>query len=281
MPFTVSPTISKVAYEHVVHKDAGRFGRDERRTDRAVQRLDDSQPTSQTCEAPRHCRNCPAAEYYTDADMQLPNSIETQHVIPVGKTKTDRRERQRTITAHHEAGHALGYFLFRLPYHSLSIVPNSDSAGRIVVSPDDATCFHELAPHEIDQVIVTSFLGFAAEKKFCGRARWKYGSGDYIKAFNLAARWRLDLGADELDPHLRSCWERAKLILERPTHWTSVEKVAQRLLAEGELNSEDAGDIFVQNLRYDFASIYWRHGENPATSKEGRFQSYLVRRSLR
>lgn len=156
------------------------------------------------------------------------------------RTKLDRR----TLTAYHEAGHALAHYLFMIPYLGVSIIPDATHYGR-VVREQTYICNGDLTDREIEEMIISDFCGMAAESRISGRVLWRsYGSGDFNSAFNTMALFA-DISRDEYVHYMRYLWARANVLMKRPGHWEGVELVVSELLNVGNLSAERISEIFV------------------------------------
>jgi hypothetical protein len=203
----------------------------------------------------------------------------TEHHRSDGKAEHSIKLDPRTITAFHEAGHALAYHTYHLPYDSVSIVPGDDgSMGRISVT--SGVDLWDLRPHDRDEVIIAWLAGMAAESRYCGRTRWKHGSEDYVSAFDAVAKLQDHIKIAEIELHLRYLWQRAKVLMSMPGHWAAVEAVAGRLAAECELPSKVINQIIDSHMPVPILQS-WRYEPSPAMSRSGSFLALGIRRTLR
>ncbi len=131
-----------------------------------------------------------------------------------------RRLSDRTLTALHEAGHAVAAVMVGRGFYSVGITINDDRLGTTQLSYLKANARPERALAEI----VVALAGIAAEIEIYGSPR---GCEADIRD---AAQWCLRVDADFFD-----MLEAArKLVLK---HWAAIERVAAVLLDVGTLRA--------------------------------------------
>jgi hypothetical protein len=188
--------------------------------------------------------------------------------------------KQRTATAIHEAGHALAYWLFHVPFTGVSIIPAVGSHyGQIEKEPKLLRADH-MHQREVDERIMIALAGTAAEARHTGRTDWAAGSADFVFAFNLAAKLPY-LSVDDVDHYLRYLWARTQSLFNRSGHWEAVQQIADRLLAEERIDYTAVASIAGSTVQYDLQSNSWRLTRSPAATTVGGFLAFEIRRGLR
>ena len=113
--------------------------------------------------------------------------------------KIEMSEKERTITAYHEAGHAIVgiHADGNDPLHKVSIIPRGRALGVTVNLPEEDR-YHITKP-ELMAKLAMLYGGRAAEKIHLGTDRYTSGaSGDIEQASNLARKMVAEWGMSEL-----------------------------------------------------------------------------------
>jgi len=184
----------------------------------------------------------------------------------------------RTKTAYHEAGHALGYFVFHVPFDGVSIRREPDSYGRVFQKVPREFRVNDLTPRELDGEIILCLAGPASEARLTGRTCWRGGAVDFKEAFDMVAKLE-HLHVEDIEPYLRALWTRANHLFRRPGHWLGVERVAAGLLQREELTYSEVAAILQASLEYDFDSWKWRLTPSPTLACP--MLHLMIRRGLR
>jgi ATP-dependent Zn protease len=189
------------------------------------------------------------------------------------RTREEVAAREREGTAHHEAGHVVYMCHAGLPFDSVDIIANEDILG-YVDNPGICISHYDGSPEEmlieIDRRVVSDLAGLAAETRFKRRLRWKYGSGDFESAIELA---QIRLGPatlTEIEAYLRFQWVRANEFFTDNNRWKAVEAVAQALLQRERLTHEEVAALTRRFLELPIAP-------DPLST----FAKWLIRRGLR
>jgi hypothetical protein len=158
---------------------------------------------------------------------------------------------EREATAYHEAGHAVIGYMFNAQFCSVSIKPNEDSSGRVLVTEDYYQRYSE-GRRERRSVALASFGGPLAEAKYLGMMSYYprmveggcptlYASGLFSDSDIDCAGWRDDWNRCEgsiIDhPMVSEVWS----LLERDDIWRAVTEVALALQETEEMSS---GEVF-------------------------------------
>ena len=157
--------------------------------------------------------------------------------------------REIDLTQFHEAGHAVGFSLYRFPpkritgaltEHDRRSTAFFRSRSGLLLTPD--------ARERAQNYAVACIAGIAAESKFGGiplaDLRETSGKGDYEAVDAIVDRLMIHRGF-EVCPAVRSAytgvWEsRAVALMDQPSVWAAVESVAAELQASaGELGREE------------------------------------------
>jgi cell division protease FtsH len=107
-------------------------------------------------------------------------------------------EKEREVTAYHEAGHALVAHLLpdADPIHKVSIISRGQAAGYTLKLPTEDRRMHRLAEFRAD--LAMSLGGYVAEQEIFGRDNLTTGaSNDLRQATRLARRLITDFGMSE------------------------------------------------------------------------------------
>ena len=121
-------------------------------------------------------------------------------------------EKEREVTAYHEAGHALVAHLLpdADPIHKISIISRGQAAGYTLKIPTEDRRMHRLAEFRADMAM--SLGGYVAEQEVFGRSNLTTGaSSDLRQATRLARSLVTDFGmSDKLGP--RTYGEKEEMI---------------------------------------------------------------------
>ena len=190
---------------------------------------------------------------------------------PERESLTDQRRR---LDAYHEAGHAVVAIALRIPFVHVTVEPDSDSNGCVIIrSYRRATIRQRLSSRkkwkdDARKRICIHMAGFAAiarlggsldEKLYCHDQAWNAGilsriSGKKLKQHELAASieaigsesdwnsirsylndlWGQDVMASYHEYHKQS--KRVFRILMDPSWWRGVEALARALIEEKTIN---------------------------------------------
>jgi cell division protease FtsH len=107
-------------------------------------------------------------------------------------------EKEREVTAYHEAGHALVAHMLpdADPIHKVSIISRGQAAGYTLKLPTEDRRMHRLAEFRAD--LAMSLGGYVAEQEIFGRDNLTTGaSNDLRQATRLARRLVTDFGMSE------------------------------------------------------------------------------------
>jgi hypothetical protein len=140
-------------------------------------------------------------------------------------------------TAYHEAGHAVAAFLLKRPFLYISIVPDSESLGRVTY-PD--TYWNGFVPNaariesrlRLEEEIIKVLAGEAAEGLFAHRLR-RRPREHRPRAIQLARAACQSEG--ELRAYITWLWERGVSLINEPSHRAAVEALALALLEKKEI----------------------------------------------
>ncbi|MDE3155601.1 MAG: hypothetical protein KGN76_10895 [Acidobacteriota bacterium] len=149
-------------------------------------------------------------------------------------SQTDR-ERERWLTARHEAGHAVAAFHYGVPVAQVFAKPDGVSLGST-----------RIAQPELPEDAVVIFCGPLAETEW---AEFKLGAHIRIRPVgtDLEGLKTLADRYGDLDRY----YEEALSFIQDPIVQTQVDQLAQALLVRGRLNDSDARAAagFVQSRR--------------------------------
>jgi len=161
----------------------------------------------------------------------------------MGKTTT--RWPRSTLTAYHEAGHAVIACERGVSFAAVSILKDGESLGRVVPklwADFDIENNQSLrARDRLESVILVALAGGAATWRLTGRCP-KIGIwGDYPQAVHLAEKLHQD--HEVADRYLSYMAARAKAMMELPWTWAAVEALAGGLLDQKQFTGNQARKI--------------------------------------
>jgi len=179
-----------------------------------------------------------------------------------GAAKKDRsalREKDREITAYHEAGHALASALLSTENRvtKLTIIPSSSGAGGFCVSIPPERMYH--TKRDIENQVVTAFAGRCAEEIRFGQDNITTGaSNDIEKATDLIHQYitRFGFGTgilnrnqlDDKPAANQQCHDLAHRLYTQAhellqKNYATLEKLAAQLLLKETLDGEEVAAI--------------------------------------
>ncbi len=160
-----------------------------------------------------------------------------------------KRTKALQTIAYHEAGHAVAAWYVRVRSISLSIMPDSQSLGRLThhsyfagVNPefdDSPRCQRRL-----ENMALVCLAGPAAQRRFNPRGYPQYVKGDYHDAVNFLSYISPD--PDELGAHIGWIEVRARNFVRRDDMWVPIKALAAALLDRGEIPSREIKPIILQ-----------------------------------
>ena len=149
--------------------------------------------------------------------------------------------------AYHEAGHAVAAWEVSLPIKTLSIVPEADTAGRLVhppyfkgVHPDADTS--PCVQRRIENMVFVCYAGPEAERRFNPKGLWKdHAQGDWKQAIEILTH---QVGSDEeLEAYCNLMRIRAKNFIALDHVWEDIEKLADELLVRQKMSGRDVDAV--------------------------------------
>jgi ATP-dependent Zn protease len=149
-------------------------------------------------------------------------------------------------TAYHEAGHAVMMLHLGVRFRTVTIVPEEDSLGHVLkhkvrnFRPDIEMNARTL--FSIDQQIMCSLAGPAAEARFAGRYNRRGAKWDHDNAAKLVD-YLAGEGAGEYALYLRLYKLRAKNMVNSLHFWKQVQSVAQSLLNRQTMTGEEVREL--------------------------------------
>jgi hypothetical protein len=164
------------------------------------------------------------------------------------KQDTKRLER----TAYHEAGHAVAFYHFRIPFFSVDIIPKLGGSGHILhpvlkkFNPKNPKW--NSSPKSIDRAVKTMerserlaiayLAGKAAEERFAKKGNRKWPRKDLNETLSIIERLiGQPKNKDEILWEYFYClWMRAKALFDLPELWAAVEAVAKELFVRKEMD---------------------------------------------
>ena len=175
------------------------------------------------------------------------------------KRSTKRRPRLSRLdqTAYHEAGHAVAYFLNRLPFRYVTIVPKGDSLGHIMGEKLSKKLHNDveygtLTPRQrdrIDREIMGTLGGAAAVAVVRNRRKWDGADSDVRRVFDFADRI---LGNPEAaGAFFKMLWVSVRDCIAIPYNFRAVEALAGELLKCKRVTGREAREIIDRAIMAD------------------------------
>jgi hypothetical protein len=157
----------------------------------------------------------------------------------------ERTTPEDEATAYHEAGHAVAALALDRPVVKVSIRPDRDRLG---------ICFFGKAvfrPSEdwLEREVLIALAGLAAEARHTGVYEREAAGRDLRYARGLSLRRAgNDRQAERLERRLLG---KAEHLLDRGANWRAVVRIAEALLASGEISGRQARHLYDECLRED------------------------------
>lgn len=152
----------------------------------------------------------------------------------VGKESIARQRLRET--AYHEAGHAAASYFLELDFVGVDVVfnPDENRFGQMEAAPWRIPPYpkEQATLDALEHRVITCFAGMAAEVRYTGRLRWKYGSADFNDAFNLALARHSGGSMEEVGAFLSYVWVRTNEFVRHPHHWAAISGLAQALIRQ-------------------------------------------------
>lgn len=138
---------------------------------------------------------------------------------------------ERKIVAYHEAGHAVAAIVRRVRFERVSIKPNDDSLGRVVLSKWDVD---DLDLTKAVNLCITAIAGPESESRFTNESKVLQGS-DREMLVDLLTEWESDADCRNL---LAEYVDR-KTIALIDAYWDGITRVSEKLETERELSFDE------------------------------------------
>ncbi len=208
--------------------------------------------------------------------------------------------RQRRVTAIHEAGHAVLWFVLRphTPILQLSIIPVADSEGRLALDPTSPYLkLPTSRKHLIEDTCICLAGNIAQQLEFGEDAADEGVTSDLARATRNVWSWVAELGLDEkfgpvsltalatasesrtgwlhdraqrrVQQLLKECAVRTRALLEE--NWHHVQAVCAALLDRGTLGAEELLELMIDKGLADWPGV--RHVRSVPVLRTVRFAS--------
>jgi ATP-dependent Zn protease len=148
-----------------------------------------------------------------------------------------------SITAYHEAGHAVVALALGRPVEKVTIVPNSKRLGLCKVTKGR---FRPSAdPLETEVMILLA--GLVAEARYTGRFGWGGAQQDLrqVRAYAIQ-RAGSETQAEKLE---RRLMDKTEHLLTQPGIWPAIERIATELVAKTEISGRAARQFYEEALQ--------------------------------
>jgi hypothetical protein len=145
----------------------------------------------------------------------------------------------RSVTAHHEAGHAVAAYVLGRAFTRVSIRPDGETLGRCSFRPPGDWFRPDeridgLTRRRIEERIMISLAGPEAEALYSGRYDGDAAQEDVERAFQHACF--VTTGESEAWAYLEWLRLRTLNLMNRDGFWASVEELARELLRHEEVS---------------------------------------------
>ncbi len=166
----------------------------------------------------------------------------------------DRKLKQLTATAYHEAGHTAATIEVNLRVKEVSIIPNKERNSLGHCSGPKAPRWLLDADHDVslrvrdrlERMIIVLLAGPIAEAQWTGRRNHVGASGDVKKAVDLMSHLA---GGKEADAYLAWLYIRAENIIASDATWGVVQAIAEALLAQRRITGKEARRLYDEGAR--------------------------------
>ena len=168
------------------------------------------------------------------------------------KFQRRRPLKQRSVTAYHEAGHAVAAILFGHDFAHVDIIPDATSLGRIIYedAPEDVQEARAASDYGdarlaqwIEHSLIITLAGSLAQRRHAPRSHWRHGRGEngtgelVSQGSDVQTVMRRidDLHNYNANPKVAAAYERyvtAQAEALVTANWPKITQVAEALLSE-------------------------------------------------
>jgi Peptidase family M41 len=147
-----------------------------------------------------------------------------------------------SVTAYHEAGHAVIALCLDRPVHRVSVLPNRDRLGQCEFGKG------RFKPSEdaLEREILIALAGFAAEARHTGNYHMEGANQDLRYVRRLVLERKTERAAPRYEERMLS---KVEAMLADDATWRAVEVIAAELLKHGVISGRAARHLFEQATR--------------------------------
>ncbi len=152
-------------------------------------------------------------------------------------------------TAYHEAGHAVAYCIFGIPFKSVTIQGDEDTYGHVVRDryPEDFNPDIDsgnTARKLMEKYVMAGIAGQVAEKLVSKNYNWQGAGSDYHKVVDLASYFT---GSNkQLEKFIEEMRQKTTSLLKQKKNLMALHAVAKELLKNKTLSSRNVKEIIRQ-----------------------------------
>jgi ATP-dependent Zn protease len=147
-----------------------------------------------------------------------------------------------TLTAYHEAGHAVIALALDRPVHRVSVLPNQDRAGQCEFKKGVSRPSED----SLEREILIALAGFAAEARHSGTYAFEEADRDLRFVRRLVLERKSERTAARYEERLLA---KVEAMLGEESIWQAVELIAAELLRQGVISGRRATHLYQQAIK--------------------------------